>query len=261
MNILYQPEFIRGFGTYKLRAERLMTALEQALNVGYRAIDTAQMYENEQEIGQVLRHHPVARSELCITTKVLPANYSAERFMASVAQSLAALNVEQVDVLLLHSPPKQDFSATLRLLEQAQRQGLTKYIGLSNFSPQQMVRAREAIAAPLVVNQVEFHPLLDQSDLLQAAVATQIPLSSYCSIARGEVLKYRLIQSLAEYYARTPAQIILRWILQSGVQSNTMSSDPQRMAENFAILDFTLSHIHMQQIAELKSANYRVVMV
>ena len=261
MNILYQPEFIRGFGTYKLRAERLMTALEQALNVGYRAIDTAQMYENEQEIGQVLRHHPVARSELCITTKVLPANYSAERVMASVAQSLAALNVEQVDVLLLHSPPKQDFSATLRLLEQAQRQGLTKYIGLSNFSPQQMVRAREAIATPLVVNQVEFHPLLDQSDLLQAAVATQIPLSSYCSIARGEVLKYGLIHRLAECYARTPAQIILRWILQSGVQSNTMSSDPQRMAENFAILDFTLSHIHMQQIAELKSANYRVVMV
>lgn len=194
MNILYQPEFIRGFGTYKLRAERLMTALEQALNVGYRAIDTAQMYENEQEIGQVLRHHPVARSELCITTKVLPANYSAERFMTSVAQSLAALNVEQVDVLLLHSPPKQDFSATLRLLEQAQRQGLTKYIGLSNFSPQQMVRAREAIAAPLVVNQVEFHPLLDQSNLLQAAVATQIPLSSYCSIARGKCLNTGLFR-------------------------------------------------------------------
>lgn len=123
MNILYRPEFIRGFGTYKLRAERLMTALEQALNVGYRAIDTAQMYENEQEIGQVLRHHPVARSELCITTKVLPANYSAERFMASVAQSLAALNVEQVDVLLLHSPPKQDFSATLRLLNRRSGKG------------------------------------------------------------------------------------------------------------------------------------------
>jgi 2,5-diketo-D-gluconate reductase B len=259
MNILYRPEFIRGFGTYKLRAERLMTALEQALNVGYRAIDTAQMYENEREIGQVLRHHHVARSELCITTKVLPANYPADRFMASVAQSLAALNVEQVDVLLLHSPPKQDFSATLRLLEQAQRQGLTQCIGLSNFSPQQMVRAREVIATPLVVNQVEFHPLLDQSDLLLAAVATQIPLSSYCSIARGEVLKYGLIHRLAEYYARTPAQIILRWIVQSGVQSNTMSSDPQRIAENFAILDFTLSHIHMQQIAELKSANYRVV--
>ncbi|TCW17710.1 2,5-diketo-D-gluconate reductase B [Raoultella sp. BIGb0138] len=259
MNILYRPAFIRGFGTYKLRGERLITALESALNVGYRAIDTAQMYENEQEIGHVLRHHPVARGELCITTKVLPANYPGDRFMVSLAQSLAALNVEQVDVLLLHSPPKQDFSATLRLLEQAQRQGLARFIGLSNFSAEQMLRARDAIATPLVVNQVEFHPLLDQRDLLQAAVATQIPLSSYCSIARGEALKYGIIQQLAEYYARTPAQIILRWILQSGLQSNTMSSDPQRIAENFAILDFTLSHIHMQQIAELKSANFRVV--
>lgn len=259
MNILYRPEFIRGFGTYKLRGERLTTTLEHALSIGYRAIDTAQMYENEQQIGQVLSRHPVARGELCITTKVLPANYRKDLFMASVARSLAALNVEQVDVLLLHSPPKQAFSATLRLLEQAQRQGLTKYIGLSNFSPEQMGAARDEIATPLVVNQVEFHPLLDQRDLLQAAVETQIPLSSYCSIARGEVLKYPLIQRLADYYARTPAQIILRWILQSGIQSNTMSSNPGRMAENFAILDFTLSHIDMQQIAELRIANYRVV--
>ena len=259
MNILYRPEFIRGFGTYKLRGERLTTALEHALSIGYRAIDTAQMYENEMEIGQVLSQHAAARDELCITTKVLPANYRQELFLASVAQSLAALKVEQVDVLLLHSPPKQDFSATLRLLEQAQRQGLTKYIGLSNFSPEQMRAARGEIATPLVVNQVEFHPLLDQCDLLQAAVETQIPLSSYCSIARGEVLNYPLIQRLADYYARTPAQIILRWIFQSGIQFNTMSSSPERIAENFTILDFTLSHIDMAQIAELKRVNYRVV--
>lgn len=261
MNILYRPEFIRGFGTYKLRGERLTAALGHALSIGYRAIDTAQMYENEKEIGQVLSRSSVARDELCITTKVLPANYRQALFMASVAQSLAALNVEQVDVLLLHSPPGQNFGATLRLLEQAQRQGLTKYIGLSNFSAEQMAAARDEIATPLVVNQVEFHPLLDQGSLLQAAAETAIPLSSYCSIARGEALNYPLIQRLADAYARTPAQIILRWILQSGIQSNTMSSNPVRIAENFAILDFTLSHIDMQQIAELKIANYRVVAV
>jgi len=259
MNILYRPEFMRGFGTYKLRGETLKTVLDHALNLGYRAIDTAQMYQNEREIGQVLQHHVVSRSELCITTKVLPENYAANRFMASVEQSLTDLNIEQIDVLLLHSPPKQDFCATLGLLEQAQRQGLTKFIGLSNFSPEQMFKAIDVTSTPLIVNQVEFHPLLDQSDLLQAAVDTQIPLSSYCSIARGEVLKYPLIQRLAQYYARSPAQIILRWILQSGIPSNTMSSDPQRIAENFAILDFTLAHIHLQQIAELKSANYRIV--
>ncbi|RKQ38977.1 aldo/keto reductase [Enterobacter sp. R1(2018)] len=259
MNILYRAEFIRGFGTYKLRNETLRSALEYALKIGYRAIDTAQMYNNERDIGQVLSHYPVARSELCITTKVLPANYHSSLFMASVEQSLQALNLEQVDVLLLHSPPKQDFDATLRLLEQAQKHGLTKHIGLSNFSPAQMAQAREAIATPLIVNQVEFHPLLDQSELLEAAVETNIPLSSYCSIARGEALQYPLIQTLAKRYAKTPAQIILRWILQSGIQSNTMSSNPERIKDNFAILDFNLSHIDMQQISQLKSANYRVV--
>lgn len=261
MNIFNQAAFIRGFGTFKLREEALTSALTCALDLGYRAIDTAQMYGNEQAIGEVLSRHPVARNELCITTKVLPANYPRQMFLPSVEQSLRALQVEQVDVLLLHSPPTADFAGTLRLLEQAQSQGLTRYIGISNFSAQQMVQARDTLSTSLVVNQVEFHPLLDQRDLLRAAVETHIPLSSYCSIARGEVLKYPLIQALADAYQKTPAQIILRWILQSGIQSNTMSSNPQRMAENFNILDFTLSHIDMWKIGELKQANYRIVAV
>ena len=260
MSIYFEKTYQRAFGTWPLRGEQLEQALQEALNVGYRAIDTAQMYGNETDVGRTLAASGIARDELCITTKVHPNNFSGSNFMPSVEQSLKDLQVDKVDVLLLHWPPVGGaIGSSLTLLEQAYKRGLAKNIGISNYTAQMMRDATQIIDAPLVTNQVEFHPLLDQSVLLHAASETGIPLASYCSVARGEVFKYPLFDELAQDYGKTAGQIVLRWILQKGVSINTMSTKPDNLRANFDVMDFTLSSIDMAKINALTQANYRIV--
>ena len=259
-NLYFQPPFERGFGTYPLKGEELTEALGLALEIGYRAIDTAQNYGNEADLGQSLRVLGAPRSELCITTKVRPENFDEARFIPSVRESLERLQVEQVDVLLLHTPPMDgDVRPSLMLLEQAVKLGLTRHIGVSNFNAEMMRTACETISTPLLSNQVEFHPLLDQSKLLFMATKTGIPLSSYCSVARGEVFKYPLFEEIGSAYGKTAAQVVLRWILQKGVSLNTMSRKAENLRANFEIMDFTLSSVDMDRIEELTAVNYRIV--
>lgn len=260
MNIYFQRPFERSFGTYPLKGAELAAALRTALEVGYRAIDTAQMYGNEADVGVTLKSAGVPRHELCITTKVHPDNYTAEKFWPSVEQSLKKLQVEQVDVLLLHWPTMGgDIAPSLRLLEQAVQKGFTRCIGVSNYNAAMMRLARQTIATPLVTNQVEFHPLLDQSILLKAAEETGIPLSSYCSVARGEVFKFPLFAEIGQGYGKTAAQVVLRWILQKGVPINTMSTKRSNIEANFDVMDFTLSNIDMARIDALTRTGYRIV--
>jgi 2,5-diketo-D-gluconate reductase B len=259
-NIYFQRTYQRGFGTFPLTGAELSTALETAIRVGYRAIDTAQMYANEAEVGVTLATVGIPRDELCITTKVHPDNFDADKFLLSVEASLRALRVTRVDVLLLHYPPiGGDIAPSLRLLERAQKNGLTRFIGVSNYTAAMMRRARELIETPLVVNQVEFHPLLDQSILLRAASETGIPLSSYCSLARGEVFKYPLLEEIGADYGKTAGQAVLRWILQKGVPINAMSTKPANLAANFDVMDFNLSSIDIDRIGALMTTGYRIV--
>lgn len=260
MNVYFRHGHERAFGTYPLRGEELAAALRAALAIGYRAIDTAQMYGNEDEVGQVLRESGVPRERLCITTKVHPDDYDASRFMASVEASLKRLRIDRVDVLLLHWPPiGGDIAPPLRLLERAAEAGLASHIGVSNFTAAQMELARTVVARPLVTNQVEFHPLLDQSVLLRAANRTGIPLSSYCSVARGEVFRHRIFADIGEGYGKTAAQVVLRWILQKGVTINTMSTKPANIRDNFEIMDFTLSSVDMARIDAMNAVGRRIV--
>lgn len=260
MNIYFQRSNERSFGTFPLKADELAAALRSALEVGYRSIDTAQMYENEADVGQTLKTAGVPRNELCITTKVHPDNFTAEKFLPSVEESLKKLQIEQVDVLLLHWPTVGgDIAPSLRLLEQAAKKGLTRFIGVSNYTAAMMRTAKQTIETPLVTNQVEFHPLLDQSVLLQAALETGIPLSSYCSVARGEVFKYPLFQQIGQTYGKTAGQVVLRWILQKGVPINTMSTKRSNIESNFNVMDFTLSSADMSRIDQLNRTGYRIV--
>ncbi|MHA1549500.1 MAG: aldo/keto reductase [Alphaproteobacteria bacterium] len=260
MNIYFQKTHQRGFGTFPNTGEVLMRAIADAVVVGYRAFDTAQMYGNEAETGEALAATGLARGELCITTKVQPDNYSQDSFFASVEQSLRDLRVNYVDALLLHWPPIDgDIASPLKLLEQAMREGLARNIGVSNFTARMLREAVSVIDAPLVTNQVEFHPLLDQRTLLAAADEIGIPLSSYASVARGEVFKYPLFAEIGDSYGKTPAQIVLRWILQQGVAINTMSTNPDNMRANFDVMDFTLSSVDMARIQTLARTNYRIV--
>lgn len=260
MNIYFQNTHQRAFGTFPLTGDTLASAIQAAIEVGYRAFDTAQMYGNEEEVGAALATCGVAREDLCITTKVHPDNYSDDRFLTSVEHSLKALRLDVLDVLLLHWPPiGGNVVPPLELLSQALERGLTRNVGISNFNSTMMRLAARTIDAPIVTNQVEFHPLLNQDTLLAAASETGIPLSSYCSVARGEIFKYPLFAEIGHGYGKSAAQIALRWILQKGVSINTMSTKPENIRANFDVMDFTLSCVDMAKIDAITGTDHRIV--
>ncbi|TIX90731.1 aldo/keto reductase [Rhizobium sp. P44RR-XXIV] len=260
MSICFRPGYERSFGTYPLKGEDLEKAFVAAHSVGYRAFDTAQMYENEADLGMAIRQAKVSTSDLLITTKVHPDNYSGEKFLKSVETSLGALGVSRIDLLLLHWPdPSGDNRKTLSLLRDAKRRGLVSEIGVSNFTAAMMREAQSQLDGEVAINQVEFHPLLDQSILLDASCQTGIPLASFSSVARGEVFRYPEFGEIGACYGKTPAQVALRWILQKGVAINTMSTKIENMRANFDIMDFTLTSIDMRRIDALTGTNFRCV--
>lgn len=260
MNIYFQGTNQRSFGTYPLQGEDCVKAIMTALDVGYRAIDTAQMYGNEAATGEAIAQSGIARDELCVTTKVHPDNFPADRFMASVEKSLKDLKLDHVDALLLHWPPiGGDIRPSLELLQSAQEKGYTRNVGVSNYTAQMMRDAKTIVDVPIVTNQVEFHPLLNQDILLAAAAETGIPLASYSSVARGEVFKYPQFAEIGAGYGKSAGQVVLRWILQKGVSVNTMSTNPDNIRANFDIMDFTLSCVDMARIDALTQTGYRIV--
>lgn len=260
MNRFFQRCKGRLFGTYPLKGDVLATAVAHALESGYRAFDTAQMYGNEKDLGEALSNSAVPRDELYVITKVHPDNFSEALFIPSVEQSLRDLRRDRVDLLLLHWPPiGGDIVPSLKLLEKAHRAGLAGEIGISNYTVRMMREACRTIETPLSTNQVEFHPLLDQSRLLAAAQDTGIPLCSYSAVARGEVFKHRLFDELAAIHGKTAGQIVLRWILQKGVVVNAMSTNPVNIRANWDIDGFSLSPAEMARIDALNALNHRVV--
>ena len=260
MNIYFQGANQRTFGTFPLTGDTLRSSLAIAAEVGYRSFDTAQMYENEAETGEAIAELGLARELICVTTKVHPDNFSDAAFLPSVEESLKKLKMEYVDVLLLHWPPiGGDIEPSLKLLQQAHEKGLTKNIGVSNYTAQMMRDATKMIDVPLVTNQVEFHPMLNQDILLAAAAETGIPLSSYCSVARGEVFKHAIFGEIGAGYGKTAAQVVLRWILQKGVSINTMSTKRANIEANFDVMDFTLSTVDMARIDAMTKHNFRIV--
>lgn len=260
MNIYFKNSNQRSFGTYPLKGAACRDAILTAAEVGYRAFDTAQMYRNEAETGAALKETGIPRDTLCVTTKVENDNFDEGKFLASVEASLKALQLDYVDVLLLHWPPADfQIEGSLTLLEQAHKRGMARNIGVSNYTVQMMRDATKIIETPLVTNQIEFHPLLNQDVMLAAASETGIPLSSYCSVARGEVFKHPIFAEIGAGYGKTAAQVVLRWILQKGVSINTMSTKPENIAANFDVMDFTLSSVDMTRIERMTHMNYRIV--
>lgn len=256
----YQQNFQRAFGTFPLTGDELATALITALDIGYRAIDTAQFYNNEKDIGAVLSSSRIKREELCITTKVEIDNYSKEHFLSSVEQSLQDLQLDHVDVLLLHWPPADgEIDEPVEFLLEAHQKGYTKHIGVSNFTSRMLKHLTTLTDHSIVTNQVEFHPLLNQDILLKAASDTGVPLSAYCSVARGAALQLPVVIDMAKHYDKAPAQIVLRWILQKGVSLNTMSTNATNIKANYNIMDFSLSNVDMAKIDALTSTNKRIV--
>ena len=248
----------RAFGTFPLKGEAVRAAVAHAAEAGFRAFDTAQMYDNEADVGEALE--ATGLRDLFVTTKVHPDNFTVEAFVPSVERSLADLRMDSVDVLLLHWPPADgEVDGPLELLAEARDKGLARHVGVSNFTVAMMERA-VAILGEVATNQVEFHPLIDQSRLLEGATRLGVPLSAWSSIARGRIFEHAIFDELASAYGVQPAQVALRWILQKGVSVNVMSTKPANIAANYDVMGWTLSHVDMARIDALsREVNWRMV--
>jgi 2,5-diketo-D-gluconate reductase B len=250
-----------GFGTWPLKDEVARDSVAMALDCGFRHIDTAQAYDNEKAVGEGVRSSGLKRGEIFLVTKVHFDNLSKSKFLPSVRASLEALKVDAVDLLLIHWPPRDDvlFDPAIDALCEAQSIGLTKHVGVSNFTPKLLRRAVKRAKAPLIANQVEFHPLIDQAKLLAAAKELSIMLEAYCVLGRGKVLGLPVIQQIAERRGLSEAAIILRWVMQKGVIPLVQTTKRKNAESNLAALDFTLSEQEMNSISTLNARNERFI--
>jgi 2,5-diketo-D-gluconate reductase B len=248
-----------GLGTYPLQGDDVYKAVRMAIDLGYRHIDTAQMYGNEFDVGRAIKDCGVKRDELYIVTKVDPGNISQQRFTKTVQKSIADLG-GPVDLLLIHWPPADDaLDGALDLLLAEFEKSHTKNIGVSNFSSKMMRHAQAYTNGKIICNQVEFHPLLDQSRLLAAATELGMVLEAYSPIARGAALKPEIIQDIATRLNRPPSEIVLRWITQQGVVAIPMTTKKENAASNLRALDFDLSSADMKAISAIGTADGRTI--
>lgn len=250
-----------GLGTWQLRGDAAIRSVTWALDAGYRHIDTAAMYGNEAEVGEAIGNHAVARDEIFVTTKVWSSDLSEDRLQRSAEASLQRLRIEQVDLLLIHWPSREiPLREQVRALCNARRRGLARHVGVSNFPPRYVEAAVRYADEPIVTNQVEHHPYLDQSELLEVCRRHGISLSSYAPIGRGAVLDDPRVREIARAKDRTPAQIVLRWhVQQPGNVAIPKSANPDRIRENFGIFDFELAPEEMERLSGLRRPDGRLV--
>lgn len=247
-----------GFGTSQL--ENPGEAVAAALRAGYRHLDCARKYGTEEGVGEGLRAAGVPRSEIFITTKVSHENLRGPDFRRSVEQSLRALGVDHVDLLLIHWPNAEiPLTESVPALVKAKRDGLARNIGVANFNIALLDEARALSDEPLVTLQAEYHPYLDQTKLIDALRERGMVLTAYCPLGRGRLFDDKVIGEIARNRGKSLAQVALRWLLQQdGVIPIPRSSNPARIAENLAVFDFTLTDAEMKTIAGLRRSGSRI---
>jgi 2,5-diketo-D-gluconate reductase B len=248
-----------GLGTYPLKGDDAYNAVRMAIDLGYRHIDTAQMYGNEASIGRALKDCGMAREDFFVVTKVDPGNLSASRFANAVAKSISDLG-GPVDLLLIHWPPvDEELNGALDRLLAELANGNTRAIGVSNFSTKMLRHAHAYTSGKIICNQVEFHPLLDQSRLLAAAIELGVVLEAYSPIARGAALNPKIILDIATRLDRPPSEIVLRWITQQSVVAIPMTTKKENAASNLRSLQFDLSDDDMKAISAIGTSKGRTI--
>jgi 2,5-diketo-D-gluconate reductase B len=230
-----------GFGTWRLSGRDCSDGVADALAAGYRHVDTASTYGNEGEVGQGLRSSDVDRGTVWLTTKVWPDELAPDRVRASLERSLRALGTDYVDLYMIHWPnPRIPLAATLEAMTALRDEGRTRELGVSNFTSAQF---REALdLAPVIVNQVEYHPFLDQSAVLEVCRERDVELTAYRPLGKGQVTSDPVIAAIAAANGATPAQVALAWLIgQEGVSAVPKASSPERRRENLGALRVELS--------------------
>jgi 2,5-diketo-D-gluconate reductase B len=250
-----------GFGTWDLRDSSCVTGVETAIKIGYRHIDTAQIYENEAEVGAGIKASGVKRDDIFLTTKIWVTNLKEGDLQKSLDISLKKLQTDHVDLLLIHWPITDiPFAEQLKTLQSVQKDGRTSSIGVSNFTVAQMKEVTEKIGAKILTNQVEYHPYLAQQPVLDYIRANDMFLTAYSPLARGKVSNDPVITKIAQKYNKTNGQVTLRWLVQQeGVAAIPKSSSEKHIRENFEIFDFKLDDSEMKQIAALARPDGRLV--
>jgi diketogulonate reductase-like aldo/keto reductase len=250
-----------GFGTYGMNGDDIYRMIPAALRAGFRHIDTAQIYRNEAEIGECVAESGIPRNEIFLTTKVWVSNYSARHFDASVNESLRKLKTDYIDLLLLHWPGSDvPLTEQIAELNAVVRAGKVRHIGVSNFNRASMTAAIRLSAAPLVTNQFEYHPYLNQSLLIGSTRQAGLAVTGYCGMAIGRVFSDPTLMEIAARHDKTIAQIVLRWLVQqSGVVALSRTTRVDRLAQNLAVFDFELDSADMTAIYALATANSRIV--
>jgi len=250
-----------GLGTWTLKGDECAQLVADALSTGYRHVDTARMYQNEAAVGAGLRASGVSRDEVFVTTKVWWTDIAPGDLERSAEASLKDLGLDQVDLLLIHWPnPEIPLEASIRALNAARRHGLARHIGVANFPTALLSRAIELSEAPLAVNQVEYHPYLDQRKVLGMCRENGLAMVSYCPLFRGGGLfEEKAVEDAAARHGKTPGQIVLRWhVQQQGVIAIPRTTKKARLAENIDIFDFALSADEMNAISALTRQNKRL---
>jgi 2,5-diketo-D-gluconate reductase B len=248
-----------GLGTWELRGRTCARLVEQAIKLGYRHIDTAQIYENEREVGEGLRASGVKRDHVFVTTKIWTTHFAPHDLERSAKESLAKLHLSEVDLLLLHWPnPRVPLAETLGALAHVKKLGMARHIGVSNFTVALIGEAVAACSEPLVCDQVEYHPYLDQAKVLEACAHHGLALVAYSPIAKGRIKGDELLEQIGRKYRKTAAQVCLRWLVQQKIVAIPRTSKIERLSENIEVFDFELSDDEMRQIFRLASAKGRL---
>ncbi|KPC74675.1 glyoxal reductase [Thermoactinomyces vulgaris] len=241
-----------GLGVWKAKeGEEVENAVKSAIAAGYRSIDTAAVYQNEAGVGAAIKAAGVPREELFITTKVWNADQGYESTLQAFEESRTKLGLEYVDLYLIHWPVKGKYKETWKALERLYKDGKVRAIGVSNFQVHHLEDLMADCEVKPMVNQVEFHPYLVQTELRAFCKQAGIQLEAWSPLMQGEVFRVPLLQELAEKYGKTPAQIVLRWDLQHGVVTIPKSVNPDRIKANADVFDFELSAEDMARIDAL----------
>lgn len=244
-----------GFGVFQIHdAKTTQTVVEEAIKTGYRLIDTAQVYGNEEAVGKAIKASGVPREELFITTKLWISDFSYEAAKDAFDESLRKLDLDYVDLYLLHQPFGDIFGAW-RALEELYREGKIKAIGVSNFKPDQLANLAAFNEVTPAVNQIELHVFNQKEDEQAYMLSKGVQTESWGAFAEGQfdVFNNPVLKEIAEKYSKTTAQVMLRWQLQRGIVSLSKSANPERVRQNFDIFDFELSAEDMDKIATLNT--------
>jgi 2,5-diketo-D-gluconate reductase B len=250
---------IVGLGTWMLRGRECARLVEQAIRLGYRHIDTAQMYDNEREVGEGVRASG-QRAEVTVTTKIQPTHLAPRDVERSVKESLVHLRIDHIDLLLIHWPnPRVPLSETLGAMARLKQAGLVRALGVSNFTVALLDEANRLSPEPLVCNQIECHPFLDQSKVIAACKRHDMAVVAYSPVARGNAVDNEVLERIGKAHGKSAAQASLRWLVQQGIVVIPRTSKVERLEENLGLFDFALSEFEMAEIGRLARRGERIV--